>query len=923
MAVSGPVHIPAPGSSAPDAFTVGQWEAVDQNGGGALVIDLFALPSDNGSVITGVQYRIDGGAWTSLGLTAANTATIISGLTDTVEVDVELQATNAIGDSPASDVKSRTPTTATFPAASTGSLWQGPSGLTDFMPAQPFVDLVKQSRIWPNNAPTDTNGWPNDVSGGSEGIFMLSDMNTAQMGTSADGHYEGTFAGTGTFTVQGPGVSNVTQGAGTFEFDYVATAADSGILISITDTDTGGNHLREFTCIRDDNVTAWQADATALRPEWQTALGDRGLFRFMDWIQTNESTLTDWADRPTLSTYSWSEGVPVEVMVSVCNRTGVGGWFCIPHECTDDYTRQFSRYVRDNLNPVLPTVWEYSNELWNPLFSQYTWCATQADVVEGWGTGGTQGLQYAGKRGALVMDQITNMFADQTSRIEKACGVQTDWQALSEDILEAPLSVAQGNPAPYESFDSVAVTGYFSGGLVDTTAYWNTAVGLYTGTSPEAAYRYMADLCRTEINTTISDYWTDYEILLGTYVGGPTRLVMYEGGSHVTPYWLDPAPTDPTTADEMNLGFHESPYLYQLLVDAMNVWDSVGSRGPWNYFGDFGEGPWAMTTYPGNTGERLDIASDYNTGTAFSVYNIGLSAAVSTYACQHSLWNHGLGLDINNQNVPNWIDRLGDHAGVTTAQNGIFGQLPDHADYPDPRTISLTDEVAFSEAPSGWTTDFSTSAFDTFVVMADNFVMEVTPPTIGYEATDNYPVSSGWSDTSWTAESQLLFSYADTNNAAAFYIYAHMYEFPYDPPSVATAPQYDSYLTDVRGLFSTWHETWHDDVLTAQPTLNIRLIPYGEIWAELAQDYLTGMDQSDWFEDNAPHGNPSMYLIAAAIVYSAFYGERVPVSYVPPSPAIHADIISNWATICQVIWDRLVTYEDGSGDNRVFPPGTI
>lgn len=124
-------------------------------------------------------------------------------------------------------------------------------------------------------------------------------------------------------------------------------------------------------------------------------------------------------------------------------------------------------------------------------------------------------------------------------------------------------------------------------------------------------------------------------------------------------------------------------------------------------------------------------------------------------------------------------------------------------------------------------------------------------------------------------------------------------------------------------MFTDWHELLHDNTLTNQPLLGVRMIPYGQIWAELAQDYLTGMDADDWFEDEAPHGEPNMYLIAAAVTYSAIYGEKIPLSYTPPSPLIHADIISNWATIRDVIWDRLVAYEDGSGDNRVFPAGTV
>lgn len=919
MAVFGPVWVPDP--TTPDAFVTGEWVAVDQHGGDAVVVDILALPADNGSVITDVEYRLDGGAWTSLGLTDANTANVVTGLTDGVSVDIELRAINANGAGDPSDLKARTPTTVSYPAVSTGAMNQGISGLADFGAAQPFADIMKQLRIWPDNAPKDANGWPDDVSGGTETLVLLTDLESADIDTSFDGHYYGTYAGTGTFTVVGTGVSNLVINATTFEFDYTAPGAGGGINVQISDTDTGGDHLRAFTCVHADDYVAWQSDATVLRSAWETELTTRKLFRFMDWMQTNNSTVSTWADRPVIADATWTLGVPVEIMVSVCNRLGVGGWFCFPHETTDDYVHQFVRYVRDNLNPALEIVTEFSNELWNPLFTQYAWCATQADTVEGWGTGGTQGYQYAGKRAAQVMDATTGLLGGQTSRLERVCGVQTDWQAISENILEAALSVAQGNPEPYKSMDAIAVTGYFSGGLVDTTADWNTAEGLYTGTSPEAGYRFMYDLCAPEIATALPSQWAGYETLMGTYIGGPTRLVMYEGGSHVTPFWLDPAPTNPATCDEMNLAFHESPYLYQLLVDAMVAWDSVPGRGPWNYFGDFGEGPWAMAPYPGATHERQDIANAYNSGTAFGVYNLGLRTAFSVYSPQHSLWNHTLGLDINNQNVPNWLHRLATHTGMTTAQNGDFGQMPQFADYPDPRNINLIDDISYSEAPSGWDTDLATSGFDGFVIMADNFIMETFGGVIGYASTENYPAGSGWTDTTWTAESQLLYAHADAAGIPATFMYTHIHGLPAVPASV-TAPQFDTWLSEVRGMFADWHDVWHDDVLTAQPTFETRMVPYGKIWGELAQDYLTGMDVEDWCEDQAPHGTPNMYFIAAAVAYSSFYGEMLPASYVPPAP-LHADIIANWATIRQVIWDRLIAYVDGSGDNRVFPPGTV
>lgn len=97
---------PSAGASAPAAFTSGDWTATA--GDTEVVLNLTALPSNNGSAITALQYRIDGGTATALTGTGTGSRTI-TGLTNATEYDFEIRAVNAIGNGPWSDVKSRTP----------------------------------------------------------------------------------------------------------------------------------------------------------------------------------------------------------------------------------------------------------------------------------------------------------------------------------------------------------------------------------------------------------------------------------------------------------------------------------------------------------------------------------------------------------------------------------------------------------------------------------------------------------------------------------------------------------------------------------------------------------------------------------------------------------------------------------------------
>ena len=100
--------------STPGAFGDSQWSMAAGPGAGQATITLAALPiSPNGAAITATQYRVNGGTATSLGLTAAGSATI-SGLGNGATPNVEIRASNASGAGAWSSVK--TVTTYTAPA---------------------------------------------------------------------------------------------------------------------------------------------------------------------------------------------------------------------------------------------------------------------------------------------------------------------------------------------------------------------------------------------------------------------------------------------------------------------------------------------------------------------------------------------------------------------------------------------------------------------------------------------------------------------------------------------------------------------------------------------------------------------------------------------------------------------------------------
>lgn len=97
---------PVSSATAPSAFTSGQWTATP--GVDKITVAVSALPSDGGSAITAIQYRVDSGSWTASGVSGIGSFDI-AGLTRGTAYAVTIRAVNAIGSGSASDSKASTP----------------------------------------------------------------------------------------------------------------------------------------------------------------------------------------------------------------------------------------------------------------------------------------------------------------------------------------------------------------------------------------------------------------------------------------------------------------------------------------------------------------------------------------------------------------------------------------------------------------------------------------------------------------------------------------------------------------------------------------------------------------------------------------------------------------------------------------------
>lgn len=91
------------------------------------------------------------------------------------------------------------------------------------------------------------------------------------------------------------------------------------------------------------------------------------IFRFMDLMKTNGSGVKD----RFVNDYAYPHPVNGAPMKYLSMGHGAAGWFCLPHQSTENYLREFAAWLKST--DYKKVYIEYSNELWNGSFTQTTW----------------------------------------------------------------------------------------------------------------------------------------------------------------------------------------------------------------------------------------------------------------------------------------------------------------------------------------------------------------------------------------------------------------------------------------------------------------------------------------------------------------------------------------------------------------------
>lgn len=433
------------------------------------------------------------------------------------------------------------------------STWEFTDAMVD---ASPWVAQSLDFVVPIDNSPLaqlDSDGWP---------IVPPGEAASTALFRGFEGHYPG-------------GVYELTwEGTGAFEFHFDAafleqvaprhvrllvTPSDAGMMLKLVASDAA-DPVRNLRMAMPG--FAGQLDAVPFHPDFLTAVEPFGALRFMLWQNTNFSTLSSWADRPLVSdaTQATEKGVALEWMVDLCNRSGKGGWFCMPTMADDNFVREFARYVAQNLEPGLPAFIEYANEAWNGGFLAFSYCQTQGIAAGIQGFNDFEiGMRWYSQRSVEIFDIWRSEFeavhgTAWSDHLVRVLGGQHVNTFVSELVLD--------HNQAYQSADALAVAPYFG-----------FEYGLQANVSETLTKSVDQILSELELEVA-NDITPQIAANVALAQSRGLSLIAYEGGQHLAP--VGPASAIQALVDKL-AEVNRDPGMYDVTTQFLDAWAASGA----------------------------------------------------------------------------------------------------------------------------------------------------------------------------------------------------------------------------------------------------------------------------------------------------------------------------------------------------------
>jgi len=113
-------------------------------------------------------------------------------------------------------------------------------------------------------------------------------------------------------------------------------------------------------------------DGDVFTTEFKQALEPFKVVRFMDFLHTNNNPVRTWGERtvPASGSQASTKGASYEYAIKMANQLGKDIWINIPVNADNTYITNLAKLLKSKLRSNRVVYVEYSNELWNYIFSQ-------------------------------------------------------------------------------------------------------------------------------------------------------------------------------------------------------------------------------------------------------------------------------------------------------------------------------------------------------------------------------------------------------------------------------------------------------------------------------------------------------------------------------------------------------------------------
>lgn len=521
------------------------------------------------------------------------------------------------------DATGTAPAPAPAPAPSTSGppLGVNLEALSDWARLPPFVDMMKTSRRWGSadapwdeSAPVDALGWP---TGDAGVVVRVDEMDIGDSDTSYQylpaGTYPLKFTGRATVSpiASAVTITNYTYDSATNRSTadiVVAAGATKNLMLSFRGT-AGG--VKDVTIRRPG-----YSDTDTFTKEFKTAVAPFGTLRFMDYLATNHSPNAQWSQRTTPASASQAgiKGGSYEYAIQMANELNKDIWLNVPANADDAYIRSLANLLHTTLAPGRVVYLEYSNEVWNTLFSQSAdnTNAAIAEVVAGDtsltnGVACTQaqfdannvatcnkwwaGWLRVGKRTVAISKIFREVMGSEAfnTRFRPVYATQWAYLAIGEQTLKY---IAKYHGAPKDLVYGIAGAPYFGMApyeLVQSTTLTTDqilgALQLWVDTVNGPGFK-------ANIEYTGGDNTGATQKSLANYYG--IKSLAYEGG-------LDLGQSEASAVAKMQA--NKDPRMGAILASDLNQWYGCGNdlflyfslTSNWNRWGY-----WGLTNNAGN-----------------------------------------------------------------------------------------------------------------------------------------------------------------------------------------------------------------------------------------------------------------------------------------------------------------------------------